>query len=109
MIRLFIIIISLFSVFISSNVNAQKTRVKYNLLWKISGNGLNKPSYLFGTMHLRDKRVFDFSDSVLVKLQECDAFAMEVIPDSILVVLFDHIMKEKKDTTNYLIQQLSPE
>jgi uncharacterized protein YbaP (TraB family) len=33
-------------------------------------------------MHLTDPRVFDFADSVLLKLQECDAFAMEIILDS---------------------------
>lgn len=31
------------------------TSVQAQLLWKISGNGLNKPSYLLGTHHLIDK------------------------------------------------------
>ncbi len=52
-------------------------------LWEISGNGLQKPSYLFGTIHLQDKRVFTFPDQVLDKLAACDAFAMEIHPDSI--------------------------
>jgi uncharacterized protein YbaP (TraB family) len=56
----------------------------YKLLWKIEGKGLKKPSYLFGTMHLYDNRVFDFSDSVLLKLKECNAFAMEIHPDSMV-------------------------
>ena len=29
------------------------------LLWKISGNGLQKPSYLFGTHHIADKTICD--------------------------------------------------
>jgi hypothetical protein len=29
-----------------------KTAVQNTLLWEISGNGLQKPSYLFGTMHI---------------------------------------------------------
>ncbi|MBC8172521.1 MAG: TraB/GumN family protein, partial [Chitinophagales bacterium] len=29
-----------------------------SLLWEISGNGLTKPSYLFGTVHLIDKKDF---------------------------------------------------
>ena len=33
------------------------------LLWEISGNGLKDTSYLFGTIHIRDKRVFDLGDS----------------------------------------------
>ena len=35
-------------------------------------HGLAKPCYLFGTIHLRDKRVFEFSDSALLKLEACD-------------------------------------
>jgi uncharacterized protein len=55
---------------------------QYNtLLWEISGNGLEKPSYLYGTMHLKDKRVFNFGDSVMVKFSQCNAFAGEVIFD----------------------------
>ena len=33
------------------------------LLWEITGNGLKKPSYLFGTMHVSSKMVFHLSDS----------------------------------------------
>lgn len=88
---------------------SQNTRPNYSLLWKISGNGLSKPSYLFGTMHLRDKRVFDFSDSVLVKLQECESFAMEVTPDSSIARLFDYLELDKKDTVDHLRKELSSE
>ncbi|MEO0896159.1 MAG: TraB/GumN family protein [Bacteroidota bacterium] len=52
------------------------------LLWKITGNGLEKPSYLFGTIHVSDSRAFYFHDSVLMALQSCDAFATEIHPDS---------------------------
>ena len=31
---------------------AQQKPDEKSLLWRISGNGLTKPSYLFGTMHL---------------------------------------------------------
>ena len=40
----------LFTLFISLFSNAQE--LEKSLLWKISGNGLKKPSYLFGTIHL---------------------------------------------------------
>jgi uncharacterized protein YbaP (TraB family) len=49
-----------------------------SLLWEISGNGLKQPSYLYGTIHIKDKRVFNFNDSVLPKLVQADAFAMEI-------------------------------
>jgi uncharacterized protein YbaP (TraB family) len=39
----------------TSNAAKEKSANEENensLLWKISGNGLTKPSYLFGTMHM---------------------------------------------------------
>ena len=35
-----------------------------SLLWKISGNGLKKPSYLYGKGHSFDERVFRFASLV---------------------------------------------
>ncbi len=51
---------------------------KSSLLWQISGNGLKKSCYLYGTVHSADTRAFGF-----VKLDEsfiakCDAFGMEI-------------------------------
>lgn len=50
------------------------------LLWEVSGNGLECPSYLFGTIHLQDKRAFEFNNAVLQKINQSDAFVMEVEP-----------------------------
>ena len=43
-------VILFFTLFISLFSNAKE--LEKSLLWKISGNGLKKPSYLFGTIHL---------------------------------------------------------
>lgn len=59
-------------------LNAQKSSNPKTLLWRISGNGLTKDSYLYGTMHLQDKRVFNFSDSLYYYLEKADGYAMEV-------------------------------
>jgi uncharacterized protein YbaP (TraB family)/HEAT repeat protein len=77
-----------------------QARHQYNLLWKISGKQLSKPSYLFGTMHVKDKRVFDFSDSVLVKLDEAEGFAMEVTPDSIMKFIFQEEVNRRGKVKN---------
>lgn len=69
-ITLFLIIIT----FLSFSTTAKSQ----SLLWEISGNGLEESSYLFGTVHLSDKRVFNFNDSVFAKIDECDAFTMEI-------------------------------
>lgn len=44
------ILFTAFSLFAALTGNAQK--LDNGLLWKISGNGLAKPSYLYGTMHI---------------------------------------------------------
>lgn len=50
-----------------------------SLLWKIEAPHLSKPSYLYGTMHSHDKRAHLFGDSVLAKLNQCDAVALELL------------------------------
>lgn len=84
------------------------SRTNYQLLWRIDGPGLLSPSYLFGTMHLTDKRVFEFSDSVLTALQGTTDFAMEVDIDSLMGYMFSP-GGPLLDTVNYMRQALSPE
>lgn len=81
-------------------------RSNYELLWRIDGPGISSPSYLFGTMHLADKRVFEFSDSVLLALRNTSSFATEVDMDSIMSYIFspDGIMS---DTVNYMRRLLT--
>lgn len=60
------------------------------LLWKISGNGLTQPSYLFGTIHLGDPRVttlhpaaqkaFDSAESVQTEVPLDQASQMAMVP-----------------------------
>jgi len=49
-------------------------------LWEITGNGLVKPSYLFGTMHVSSKMVFHLSDSFYIDIKNCDIVALELDP-----------------------------
>lgn len=60
----------------------KKSVPKYpSLLWEITGNGLTKPSYLFGTMHVSSKMVFHLSDSFYLALKSVDAVALELNPE----------------------------
>ncbi len=52
-----------------------------SLFWEITGNGLSKPSYLFGTMHVSNKMVFHLSDSFYYAMKSVDAVALELNPD----------------------------
>ena len=60
----------------------KKTAPEYpSLFWEISGNGLAKPSYLFGTMHVSSKMVFHLSDSFYLALKNVEAVALELNPE----------------------------
>ena len=50
-----------------------------SLLWQIEGKGMKTPSYLYGTMHSKDLRVHDLSDSVYVAIERCPAMALEIV------------------------------
>ncbi len=51
---------------------------KKTLLWKIDNAEKVKPSYVFGTMHVRDQRAFKYKELVESKILECDSFAAEI-------------------------------
>jgi uncharacterized protein YbaP (TraB family) len=61
---------------ISLTLCSQSYNVKGNLLWEISSqNGI---SYLFGTLHSNDKRLFEFPDSVYESFLSSKKLAVEV-------------------------------
>ena len=70
------ILFSLFFYNISSTA-AQYVNIDKQLLWEISGNGLKEKSYLFGTLHSNDKRIFDLSDSVYYALDKVNLIILE--------------------------------
>src|SRR5437764_2889491 len=53
-----------------------------SLLWEITGNGLTRPSYLFGTMHVSDKLVFHLGDSFYTAIKSADVVALETNPET---------------------------
>ena len=71
-----------------------------SLLWKISGNGLEKPSYLFGTIHMLCKEDANLSDNMIKAIKNADAVYLELDMDN----LFDMLsvmnkMNMQNDTT----------
>src|SRR3954471_3523097 len=61
-----------------------KTNVKKypSSFWEITGNGLSRPSYLFGTMHVSSKLVFHLPDSFYLAIKNVDVVALETNPES---------------------------
>lgn len=84
-----------------------------SLLWQISGNGLNKPSYLYGTIHLISQDDYFLGKNVLKKLQNSDKLVMEVDLEKINIAALTTlsvldsgytIRKYLSDTDYWLIQ-----
>jgi uncharacterized protein len=99
---------ALFLSFIMLNGCAQKTKAKpagssgdeNTLLWKISGNGLEKPSYLFGTIHMLCKDDAGLSDNLRSAIANADDVYLEIDLDNMLEMLtVMSKMKMKGDTT----------
>lgn len=59
------------------NLSAQNNGNK-SLCWKVSGNGLSQPSYVFGTIHLISKKDFFLSKSTEDAFKSCKTLALEV-------------------------------
>jgi uncharacterized protein YbaP (TraB family) len=79
---------------------SQKGNENNTLLWKISGNGLEKPSYLFGTIHMLCADDAGLSSNMKNIISSCDEVYFEVDMDN----LFEMMgalgkMKMKGDTT----------
>lgn len=65
--------------------NAQpdiKTRKYPSLLWEITGNGMKKPSYLIGTMHVSSKMAFNLPDSFYIAVRSAQVVALETNPET---------------------------
>lgn len=56
---------------------AQQT-LENSLLWKISGNGLEQPSYLFGTIHVICPEDFKMDERILSALQSSKKIVLEL-------------------------------
>jgi uncharacterized protein YbaP (TraB family) len=50
---------------------------KQSLLWKLTPPNGAAPSYLFGTMHVRDLRAFGWLELAKSRLEQCEIFATE--------------------------------
>jgi len=70
---------ALLSFLVSLSIYSQTQK---SLLWEISGNGIEKKSYLYGSMHVTDKVSYHLSDSFFKHLLEADMVANESDPET---------------------------
>ena len=72
---------------------------KAQLLWEIEGDNLKEKSYLFGTMHTADPRVFDFDPETLAAFEASEGMAGELVFDGNLSAGFLEMMMMPGDTS----------
>jgi uncharacterized protein YbaP (TraB family) len=92
-------ILTLFILTISITCFAQR---KYqSLLWEITGNGLEEPSYLYGTMHVSKKVAFRLDDVFYKALNESECIALESDPTTWPGFNYDMMLGEISFFNNY--------
>lgn len=104
-IRPALILCCIFFVLVSSAQH--KPPMAKTMLWRISGKGLQQPSYLFGTLHLKDRRIFHFTDSLYAAIEKTDGFALELDPDAMSSELIRSFMS--KDTSGFVKDEVDKE
>jgi uncharacterized protein YbaP (TraB family) len=78
--KLFITALIFFGV--KTQAQPQLPKLENSLLWEVSGNGLSKPSYLYGTIHMicssdyfltdKTKRAFESSEKLMLEINFSD-------------------------------------
>jgi uncharacterized protein YbaP (TraB family) len=68
------------------------------LLWEITGKGLTKPSYVYGTMHVSSKLAFHLGDSFYYALRKVDMVALEQNLDT---VIDDWVIERDRSRNKY--------
>jgi len=97
----FLGIILMLTGIIPANAQSGKQQsLENSLLWKISGNGLTKPSYLYGTIHMICKDDAALGDSLVAAIEGSDRVYFEVDMDNLMEMLSAFKdFKMKNDTT----------
>ncbi|UYQ91090.1 TraB/GumN family protein [Chitinophaga horti] len=65
----------------------QASHAQNSLLWKISGKGMTKPSYVFGTMHMICPDDYFMSESVKKAFKSADTVYMEMDMDDPMMMI----------------------
>ncbi|WP_426326631.1 TraB/GumN family protein [Pedobacter sp. R-06] len=87
----------------SITISAQTKKAGNSLLWEISGNGLKKPSYLFGTHHLVPAKFADTMKVLQEKLKSADAVVGEIVMDSTIQKKMAPFLMMKDNTLDSLL------
>jgi uncharacterized protein YbaP (TraB family) len=81
----------------NNKISSTKSKDNNTLLWQISGKGLKKPSYLFGTFHLLCKEDIKFSEQLKTTLRSANRVYMEMDMDDPSTMLSGLLYMNMKD------------
>ncbi len=87
-----------------------KTSLEKSLLWEISGNGLDKPSFLYGTIHIIGKDDFILTDETKTSFDKSERITFEINMEemndlSTMFTLFSKIMMPNAMTLKDLLNE----
>ncbi|HEY9341800.1 MAG TPA: TraB/GumN family protein, partial [Hanamia sp.] len=98
--HLIIVVIVLF-LFAGCKAQTQTKLIKNKndntLLWRVSGNGIKDPSYLFGTFHLLCKEDIHFSEQLKKAIKRSNTIYMEMDMDDPATMLSGMLYMNMKD------------
>lgn len=80
-----------------NEISPKKLNNNNTLLWQVSGKGLKKPSYLFGTFHLLCKDDINFSAQLRSAIQYADEIYLELDMDDPSTLLSGLLYMNMKD------------
>jgi uncharacterized protein len=88
--------------FYSCNAQPKQAKLRANaddntLLWEVSGKGLKKSSYLFGTFHLMCKDDIHFSEQLKTAVTNSDTIYLEMDMDDPSLLLSGMLMMNMKE------------
>jgi len=101
------IFITLLTLITSLSATAQKPKEK-TLLWKIEGNNIASPSYLFGTFHLLCSEDFHLPDTLKTLLASTQQLFLEIDMDDpqLSIKMMKNIkMKDGKTLKNFMTKE----
>ncbi len=95
-----------FSLLMHAAISYAQEMTYPSFLWEITGKELKKPSYLLGSLHLKDSRLIGTNDSIFIAIANTDAFATELHPDSVYKEVFEMRFGKKQPFHNRI--ELTP-
>jgi uncharacterized protein len=91
-------------------LNAQSPKLENTLLWEVSGNGLNAPSYLFGTIHMLCEADYLVKPKVQSAFNRCQSLTVEInMLDSLEMANMQKAMFSKTKMSEILSQKEAAE